>query len=143
MMKQIQRSEEALAEHKKYLADGNLYNEESQKKDEDDKFTRTLYYPNKMLEEIGERSRENYYQMKKDLSGFDDLVEYMNHRADVAMDHTNSLFQLEVKKNGYMMGNCRFVGKGNGIHFPEHIWRLVMDFAILDCAIPPELPKRS
>ena len=65
-----------------------------------------------------------------------------SHRADVAMDHTNSLFQLEVKKNGYMMGNCRFVGKGNGIHFPEHIWRLIMVFAILDCAVPPELPNK-
>ena len=150
MMNKIMNSEMALAKHKEYLEEGNLYNEKNQKKGgcnkygddvPDGEFTETLYYPNKMLEEIGERSRENYYQMRKDLAGMDDLVKYMNHKADAAMDHTNSIFQAQVKKNGYMMGNCRFVGKGKGIHFPEHIWRLIMDFAICDCAVPPEIPK--
>ena len=90
---------------------------------------------------MGERSRENYYQMKKDLSSMDALVAFMNMKADVAMDHSNAIFQAQVKRDGYMMGNCRFVGKGKGIHFPEHIWRLIMDFAICDCAVPPEIPK--
>lgn len=145
------KSEQALAKHKEYLAEGNLYNEKNQKKGgrdrygdnvPEDKFTEKLYYPNKMLEDMGERSRENYYQMKKDLSGFDDLVKYMNMRADAAMDHSNAIFQAQVKRDGYMLGNCRFVGKGKGIHFPEHIWRLIMDFAICDCAVPPQLPKK-
>ena len=150
MMNKIMRSEEALEKHKKYLEEGNLYDEKNQKKGgrnkygdvvPDDHFTEKLYYPNKMLEDMGERSRENYYQMKKDLSGMDDLVKFMNMRADVAMDHSNAIFQAQVKRDGYMLGNCRFVGKGKGIHFPEHIWRLIMDFAICDCAVPPEIPK--
>ena len=147
LLKTIIRSENDLVAHKKLISDKTLYDDKHQaiyKRDnEEDKieFKQELYYVSPMVRQLSEDSRMRYYNLNKDLSKMDDLVKYMNHKADVAMDHSNIIFQAQVKKNGYMMGNCRFVGKGKGISFPDGIWKIIKAFAIPDCAVPPVLSK--
>lgn len=150
MMQTIIRSEEHLAKHKKLINDKTLYDEKHQAiyqkqtksyEVEFDGFKEEVYYVSPMIRRLSEDSRMRYYNLKKDLSKMDDLVKYMKHKADVAMDHSNSIFQAQVKKNGYILGNCRRVGKGRGISFPDGIWNIIKSFAIPDCAVPPVLSK--
>ena len=86
--------------------------------------------------------RENYYLMVKELKQIDDLVEFASQAKTKQIIKYDKKFQEDVKKDGYILGGCRHIGKGTGISFPAHIWKFIKDYAIIDIRIPMKLERR-
>jgi hypothetical protein len=80
--------------------------------------------------------------MVKELKQIDDLVEFASQAKTKQIIKYDKKFQENVKKDGYILGGCRHIGKGVGISFPAHIWKFIKDYAIIDIRIPMKLERK-